>query len=278
MRVRGDAQGDGGFSVIARRELPPDFIAWNRQWGAPYGNWIARHFLIGERERWRWRLPRLAGTFAFMVGCPTRAFEYPWAFHAAPLRRGLVAADLGGSLAGFQFVLARHGLEVHNVDPGEAATGLGWPVTAAKIDALNRAFGTDVTLHPCRLEEAGLRDESVDLVYAISVIEHIPPEEIGGLMREIRRILRPGGAAVLTVDLFFDLAPFTDRRRNQWGTNIDMRELVEASGLALAAGDRRELLGFDDFDPERVLREKQDFLLNHNVVCSQGVVLAKRGA
>ena len=42
-------------------------------------------------------------------------------------------------------------------------------------------------------------DASFDAVYCISVIEHVPAFE--GLLAEVRRVLKPGGLAVLTIDL-----------------------------------------------------------------------------
>ena len=123
--------------------------------------------------------------------------------------------------------------------------------------------------------EAGLPENSFDRVYSISVIEHIPPEEISSLMQEIRRILRPGGMAVMTIDLFLDLHPFTEERRNQWGTNVDVGSLVEASGLSLTKGDPDELLGFRSFDPQRVRGALGEYLIGAYPVCSQALVLSK---
>jgi hypothetical protein len=67
-------------------------------------------------------------------------------------------------------------------------------------------------------------------------------------------LLRPGGRAVLTVDLFLDLPPFGVLERNTWGVNHDVAQLVKSSGLTLAEGDPRELLGCPEFDRERVVR------------------------
>ena len=82
------------------------------------------------------------------------------------------------------------------------AHGRGWPVDAAAIDRVNRAFGTRVRLHPGFLSDALIADGSCDVVHGISVVEHITPDEIPGTVREAYRILRPGGHLVLTVDLF----------------------------------------------------------------------------
>lgn len=236
--------------MIGRRELPEHFEQWNRRWGAPYGM-RARHLL--RRQALRFQFPRLVGPFGFQPdNSVTRRFEYPWAFHAVGLSPGMRAVELGGSLAGLQFVVATAGVKVVNVDPGEQAA-VGWPVNQESVHRLNRAFGTDVELRNCFLEEASLESESFDVVYSISTIEHIPIELLPSILAEVRRILVPGGRCVLTVDLFLDLEPFSYETSNVTGANVNIRWLVEQSGLKLEQGDRSELYGFPEFDPKRVM-------------------------
>jgi SAM-dependent methyltransferase len=236
--------------MIGRRELPEHFERWNRRWGAPYGKKM-RHVL--RRQALRFRFPRAVGPFGFQPdNSVTRRFEYPWAFHAVPIRPGMRAVEIGGSLAGLQFVLSVAGVRVINVDPGERAV-VGWSVNQSSIDRLNRAFGTDVELRNCFLEEASLESEAFDLVYSISTIEHIPIKMLPPILAEVNRILVPGGRAVLTIDLFLDLEPFSYETRNITGSNVDVRWLVDESGLKLEQGDRAELYGFPEFDPKRVM-------------------------
>lgn len=54
-------------------------------------------------------------------------------------------------------------------------------------------------------------DQSFDFVYSISVIEHIPGSGDGAAIREIERVLRPGGVAVVEVPL---RATYAERFRN----------------------------------------------------------------
>jgi SAM-dependent methyltransferase len=42
---------------------------------------------------------------------------------------------------------------------------------------------------------------SIDLCVSKSVLEHVPPADVPGLLAELRRVLRPGGAMVHVVDL-----------------------------------------------------------------------------
>ncbi len=221
----------------------------------------------------RWKHPRWTGPFGFQLNSGTRAFEYPWAYHAVPVETDMDVVEIGGSLSGFQFALDNAGARVTNVDPGEAASGVGWPVDAESLGRLNRAFGAHVELLNSTLQDARLDDESADVVYSISTIEHIPQAELPSLMHEVQRILRPGGALVLTVDLFLNLDPFTSAVENQFGTNVSVHDLVRHSGLDLAVGNPRELFGFPEFDAEDIRARADEFLVGGYPVLAQCLVL-----
>jgi len=186
--------------------------------------------------------------------------------------------DVGGALSGLQFVLARSGATVLNVDP---FIEYGTSGEYAEVDPgerlreLNELFGTTVELRRCVLEEAGLAPGSVDAVYCISTIEHLAPESMRSTAAEMARVLRPGGRAVLTIDLFLDLQPFTTRTHNRWGTNVDVRQLVGETGLELDAGTTSELFGFPDFDVDAVQSNLSEYLLGDYPGLAQCLVLRK---
>jgi len=263
-------------TLLARRSLPEEYKKWNQRWAAPFGysNRAAR-LACSRVPGLRNRFPQLGGPFAFQENNETRVFEFPWAFFAAPVERGMHAVEIGGSLSGFQFVLAKSGVRVINVDPGESASGVGWPCTPASIGRLNRAFGTDVQLKNSTLQEAHLAEASVDRVFSISTIEHIPEAELPALADDIRRILKPGGRVVLTIDLFLDLAPFTSRTENRYGWNIDVKAFVDRLGMEMVVGDERELNGYPSFDPDYVLSELSEILYGSYPACAQLLVLRK---
>jgi SAM-dependent methyltransferase len=203
----------------------------------------------------------LVGPFAFQPNNDTRAFEYPWAFEALGVSKGLHVLEIGGGLSGLQFVLARSGCKVVNVDPGEEAAGLAWPLDASVFARLNRCFRTDVVLRECFIEEAQLPDASFDRVVSISVVEHIPHEDLLTLLEHVSRVLKPGGLFVMTVDLFLDLEPFTTERSNRFGRNVSLEWLIRESGLELLRGTRAELYGHEEFDPERIISRKDQYFV-----------------
>src|SRR5438046_146307 len=101
--------------MLAPQRIPSSFETWNRRWGAPRGLERGRWPILRRREV-QWRAPRLVGPFGFQLNNDTRRFEYPWAFHSVPVEPGMRCLEVGGSLSGFQFVLAWSGAEVVNVD------------------------------------------------------------------------------------------------------------------------------------------------------------------
>jgi SAM-dependent methyltransferase len=222
----------------------------------------------------RW-LMRSLGPFAFQENCATRTFEYPWVQAAAELRPGMRVLDIGAGASGLQFVLAAEGCEVVSVDPlVNPDETVDWVFTEREFQRLNRAFGSRVKFIRKTVEEAGLEESSIDRALAVSVLEHVPDEACLSIVREVARVLKPGGLFVLTIDLFLDCAPFTERRANRWGENRDVRAMVEASGLRMRTGKPSELCGFIEFKPGAILAAK-DRHLRVGDVMTQCVVLEK---
>lgn len=254
--------------------IPADYEAWNRKWHAPNGRPLpGRASRIPDLGGWQ---SRYRGPFAFQPNNATRRFEYPWAYHAVPLRAGMAVVDLGGGLSGFQFTLARSGPTVTNVDPFvDFGSTVGYEATDPQriIDRLNRIYRTRVRLMRCDLVTAALPGASVDVVYCISTIEHLDADALGATMAEVRRILRPGGRLVLTVDLFLDLAPFTSRSVNRYGTNVDVAGIVAQSGLTMVAGQPDQLYGFPAFDADRIQSDLSQYLVGDYPALTQCLVL-----
>jgi hypothetical protein len=244
--------------MLARRELPEEYVRWNRAWAAPFGRYPAAVALLGPLGR---RLRRARGPFAFQSNTSTRRYEYPWAYHQltglAPSR----ILEIGGALSGLQFVLAKHGHEVHNVDPfldyGRGDYDID-PV--AEHAALNRAFGTRVVLHRATLPEAGLVGPFSAAV-CVSTLEHLPPEAIRATLEAVTSLLRPGGLVVLTIDLFLNLTPFCSRTSNVWGANMSVAWIEELLGYPMLAGDRAELYGYKEFCSDHILSRLEEFAI-----------------
>ncbi|GAA0297309.1 methyltransferase domain-containing protein [Streptomyces polychromogenes] len=274
--------------MLARKELPQEFADWNKKWGAPYGHRSARLIEEGGRPR---QLPAEAvkdpghpdnGPFAFQYASGTRVHEYPWMFAAAGLEPGMRVLDVGSGLSGLQFVAAKAGCEVVNVDPSARDDYNVWtdpgylPLSPELHQRINETFGTDVRLIAERLQDADLEPESFDRVLCLSVLEHLDAAEAKEVIETGARLLRPGGLMVLTVDLFLDLKPFGVLDHNMWGVNQDIGAAIADSGLVLESGDPRELLGLPEFDLDHVVELLPELLVSpYYPVTSQSLTLRK---
>lgn len=266
--------------MLARRELPPEYEKWNVTWGSPWGlralaspNHLGRSEKVVEyveRLPVRFRRPvlqsdhmnRFRGPFAFQPNTSTRGYEYPWAFHQVKQLGPSRILEVGGALAGLQFVLAKSGYEVHNVDPFfDYGSGQYEVDPAAEHAALNRSFGTDVILHRATLPEANLTDK-FSAVLCISTIEHLSEQDIASTLNTVREILQPGGLLVLTVDLFLNLVPFSNRKSNQWGSNASIAWIEDLVGYEMVFGDRSELYGYPEFSVSTILSRLEEFAIS----------------
>jgi SAM-dependent methyltransferase len=131
----------------------------------------------------------------------SRIWEYPYVYHhLAKLRARLPVSlsphvvDLGSGVTFLPFSLAR----------------LGYHVTCADIDPVcERDLARAIQIIDCRPGQVGFRlvesvslpfrDQEVDLVYSISVLEHL--DRFEDTVEEIARILKPEGILLLTFDL-----------------------------------------------------------------------------
>ncbi len=97
--------------------------------------------------------------------------------------QGIVTLDLGCGGGFMSEALARRGAQVIGVDPSRAA------LDAAQAHA--EAQGLVITYREGVGEAIPLPDTSVDRVVCVDVLEHV--QDVGKVIAEIRRVLRPDG-------------------------------------------------------------------------------------
>lgn len=124
----------------------------------------------------------------------SRQFEYPFAFHHL---RGKSILDAGSGITFFPFFLAAHGFEVMCVDPDPALT--------SAFQRVNARVRAKVIFHQGDLMRLPFADASFDSVICVSVLEHLTDDrQRATALRELGRVLRPGGRAVVTLDVNLD--------------------------------------------------------------------------
>lgn len=156
-----------------------------RGWTGLYGTSIA----LGARQLARRAHAREAIVRIVVPLDPSRYLELPWAFGRLGARPGESVLDLASPKL-LAVYLARGGVEVTTVDQLER-----------EIETW-RAFG-DGEEH-LQLEVADGRalphaDASFDHAYSLSVLEHIPEDGDAAALRELARVVRPGGRVLITL-------------------------------------------------------------------------------
>jgi hypothetical protein len=110
----------------------------------------------------------------------------------------------------------------------------------------------------------------------LSVLEHLDQADARSTVEHMVEALAPGGILVGTVDLFLDLKPFGVLDRNQHGTNLDIRGLVDGLTATLVHGDPRELHGFAEFDVDRIVTLLPELYRSSSYPClTQTLILRK---
>ena len=157
----------------------------------------------------------------------SRVWEYPYAYHhlqrllSAPGGRAPKIADLGSGVTFFPFALAQLGFQVSCVDVD--------PTCDRDLARAASVFPHAPGSVEFRLTDGSrlpFEDASLDGLYCISVLEHIP--NFDAVVADIGRVLVPGGLLVLTIDL-------------------DLR-----GDAAIGVSDRRRLVEYIDRHFERV--------------------------
>lgn len=130
----------------------------------------------------------------------SRLWEYPYVYHHLQKIQGrksvekLQILDFGSGVTFFPFAVAKLGCNVTcaDIDP---VVAVDIPVAAKLIQP---TLG-NVNVALIQNGRIPVESESQDVVYCISVLEHIPNFE--SVIDEIARVLKPDGQLILTVDI-----------------------------------------------------------------------------
>lgn len=151
------------------------------------------------------------------LGCwdfnPTRNWEYPYAILNADLNPDMRVLDVGCAGSAIPLYFAGLGLSVFAIDPD---LNLGEPINDWSIKyrlAIPMGIKFTSNFRPNKkltklvnykretIQNMIFEDNLFDRVFCLSVIEHIPQSEWSICMKQLIRILRPGGRLIITFDM-----------------------------------------------------------------------------
>jgi ubiquinone/menaquinone biosynthesis C-methylase UbiE len=261
--------------MLASKFLEQSYKYWNKKWKSPYGRSLKKY--VNKRLWFNPIVANFIGPFSFQLNSNTRTFEYPWVVYNGDFKKGMKVLDIGGGYSGLPFVLDAMGMNITNVDPFFQYSSKNEYIEdpEVKYKKLNKAFHANVDLKRCCINEANLDDCSFDRAYSVSAIEHIDEDNIRTIVKEVYRILKPGGLFILTVDLFLNVFPFSKRERNEFGGNVSIKDLLEMEDFSLHYGEKSELYGFDEFDVEQIQGKLENYYMGQYPVLVQTLILRK---
>ena len=146
------------------------------------------------------RFTNTAGNFLARQYTPTfeqgKLWEDAWLIHHSRVTPGQRILDVGGASTIFSFYLASIGCRVAVLDNDWANCG-----TIFNARYVAKRMGWDLAAWDRDVEQPlPFPEERFDRVYSVCVLEHLPSEVRQFLMREIGRVLKPGGIVGLTMD------------------------------------------------------------------------------
>jgi len=137
----------------------------------------------------------LAESMPSLVLRPFRLWEYAWLYRTLNLSAGGVSVlDLGGPATHLTILAALAGCRVTTVDINpEFVAAARECVRELRIASLDARVGDmrDLSAFP---------NDSFDVIVSCSVLEHLTGDDQEIALREVARVLRPGGIAGLTFD------------------------------------------------------------------------------
>ena len=195
-----------------------------------------------NREHYPWADGRFPGPQIY----GSRLWEYPFAILAAELRPGLACADVGCGRTPFTVYLSRQsGVRVVGFDP-DFFTG----------NPRGTAFGvsgdfvrdTGLVIRNCGMTQLDAPDDHFDRMFCLSVVEHLDASTARRGMREMARVLKPGGRLIVTVDVaIYDTFCEADPLSLIWESG-----LVPVAGLDLRWPRKRLGIGYKNGRPADV--------------------------
>ena len=173
--------------------MSPEFVAINKD----MDRFHVKYELTDHKHVNAVQFPWSEGMLNVPAFYAARMWEFPFAILAAELERGMKVADIGCGMTAFTIYLKEQaGCDVSGIDPDVFEAGMN--NFGVSREFLQR---TGLKVLQGDFNSIPLETESQDRVFSLSVMEHVAEDVRRRGIQEIARILKPGGRAIITVDM-----------------------------------------------------------------------------
>ncbi len=123
----------------------------------------------------------------------SRQFEWPWVLHHAELQSWHEVLDVGSGWSVLKYALAKRCHSVIALDNDE-------PSIQKTKESIRRMGFDNIAQLESDVRDMPFSDGRFDRVVCVSVLEHIPNRHEAAV-KEMMRVLKPGGCLLLTMDI-----------------------------------------------------------------------------
>lgn len=163
-----------------------------------------------------------------------KLWENSWIASHSQLLSGLKVLDIGGASTAFVFYLASLGCCVKVIDNDWSCCGMIYNTNyvAKKMEWDIEALDRDIT------RPVPFADNTFDRIFSICVVEHLPSSVRRSMMREVARVLRPGGIVGITIDYGPNREVLLSDKGLRFGYKDKLfNEIIKPSGLTLCGNN-----------------------------------------